>query len=451
MRSLWVVIIVVALLLAAACGEQEQQQQGSDGCAGADGCVMELYPLDNSPNPDKDKHASEYGAGGKLACGGKTGDYRGVPSYSNSGCGSSYCSGCDATCCGLRWQCVEYVERFYKVALGFCSMRGSGNAKAIYGNTSHACSKKLYRYANGGTVPPQPDDIIAWGGGTYGHVAIVRAVHSDRIVIIHQNFTDTTADGAFSVKMSVTEKSGQKYYSVHGLVGATQGWMRTTNTPVSTFACKYHNQSPSGVASVKAGEDVKVEITFTNKGNVKWVNDKTNGVSNKAHVEITAADDKGNIKDSPMAHSSWINSRRITSLDPALQSYVAPGQTARFRFTVRIPKSTGKKKLYVIPTLGGVAKPGDCFNGAHFYFDVSSPACKGDSSATCGNCGTKSRTCSGGKWSSWSACKGEGSCKPKATKACGSGGIQECSSKCQWGACKTCSGSTTRTGAPSGR
>lgn len=64
----------------------------------------------------------------------------------------------------------------------------------------------------------------------------------------------------------------------------------------------------------------------------------------------------------------------------------------------------------------------------------------------CGNCGTRSRTCTGGAWGSWSACGGQGECAAGATESCGSGGSRSCSATCTWSACsgQTCVGPSSQ-------
>ena len=209
------------------------------------------------------------------------------------------------------------------------------------------------------------------------------------------------------------------------------------------FACKPGKQNPSGLQAIKAGSDLKVEMTFTNTGNTVWTRDSAKGVSNPQHLELWACDSKGKPRTSEFAHPGWISAQRVVSLSPSIQTKVNPGQTARFLFSVRAPKSTGKKQLYVIPTLGGKPVEKTCFGGAHFYFDVqpvAPPKCSGAASQACGNCslGTQTRTCSGGKWSAWSSCKNDSGCKPGSAKTC-TGGKQTCSSSCKWGTCvKSC-------------
>ena len=63
---------------------------------------------------------------------------------------------------------------------------------------------------------------------------------------------------------------------------------------------------------------------------------------------------------------------------------------------------------------------------------------------TCGNCGTRTRTCSSTcTWGGWSACTGQGICQTKSqqVKVCASCGSQTrtCDSSCQWGSWSACS------------
>jgi hypothetical protein len=63
-------------------------------------------------------------------------------------------------------------------------------------------------------------------------------------------------------------------------------------------------------------------------------------------------------------------------------------------------------------------------------------------SEACGNCGTRTRTCSNGVVSAWSACSDQGTCAPNASEACANGGQRTCGGLCQWGACSdpSCAG-----------
>lgn len=92
---------------------------------------------------------------------------------------------------GQKWQCVEFIKRFYFDALGHAFPDVMGHAKDFFDpavphgelNTRRA----LLQFRNGGDVPPKPDDLIVFTEGTFGHVAIVSAVGRHHLEIVQQN------------------------------------------------------------------------------------------------------------------------------------------------------------------------------------------------------------------------------------------------------------------------
>ncbi len=65
--------------------------------------------------------------------------------------------------------------------------------------------------------------------------------------------------------------------------------------------------------------------------------------------------------------------------------------------------------------------------------------------ASCGNCGTKKRTCgSNCQWGAWSSCTGQGVCSPGSTQSTGCGNCgtasRTCTNSCQWSSWGTCTG-----------
>jgi len=108
------------------------------------------------------------------------GEYNGVIAYSNYE--NSYVSGkynyVDGYNTGMKWQCVEYVNRYYYVIYGL-KIRIPGTHADDYYDT--ASDRGLIAYPNGGTTPLQPGDILCSNGGTHGHVAIVRDVTTNSI------------------------------------------------------------------------------------------------------------------------------------------------------------------------------------------------------------------------------------------------------------------------------
>lgn len=91
---------------------------------------------------------------------------------------------------GLRYQCVEFVNRFYVKKLGHKNMEKAGHADSYFWNTAN---KGLVSYLNGGREPPKKYDILVFDGGPkdggYGHVGIIASVDlkSGNLELAQQN------------------------------------------------------------------------------------------------------------------------------------------------------------------------------------------------------------------------------------------------------------------------
>jgi surface antigen len=158
------------------------------------------------------------------------GSFNGVNVYSNGSPG--YFSGVTNTVngyvTGYKWQCVEYIVRYYWQVYGR-KIRG-GNANDFY---KTAASKGLKPYANGAAVGPQVGDILVSEGGPNGHVAIVREVGSNYVVVAQQNFYESATD--VSTRLTLTVRTYTPYigppsrtYTVGGFSSTypVRGWVR---------------------------------------------------------------------------------------------------------------------------------------------------------------------------------------------------------------------------------
>jgi hypothetical protein len=91
---------------------------------------------------------------------------------------------------GKKWQCVEYIKRYYYDHFHFQMPDGMGNAKDFFkpGLKQGALNKQrgLLQFENGGDEPPAVNDILIFGG-KYGHVAIVTSSNDHEIEVIQQN------------------------------------------------------------------------------------------------------------------------------------------------------------------------------------------------------------------------------------------------------------------------
>lgn len=111
---------------------------------------------------------------------------------------------------GKKWQCVEFIKRYYYDALKHKIPDGFGHAKDFFDpNVKHGQLNKrrdLLQFANGAGEKPQPDDVLVFGG-KYGHVAIVTRVSDDEVEVIQQNifmkpretFPLVKKDGKYSI------------------------------------------------------------------------------------------------------------------------------------------------------------------------------------------------------------------------------------------------------------
>ena len=92
---------------------------------------------------------------------------------------------------GQKWQCVEFVKRYYCLSLNHKMPDVWGHAKNFFDTrVEHGAlnaRRDLIQYRNGGNIKPAIDDIIVFSDTLYGHVAVVTDVNNDCIKVIQQN------------------------------------------------------------------------------------------------------------------------------------------------------------------------------------------------------------------------------------------------------------------------
>ncbi len=95
---------------------------------------------------------------------------------------------------GLRYQCVEFVKRFYYEHFNHKMPDSYGHAKDFFnfsipdGNFNE--KRGLYQFKNGSIAKPKETDIIIFGPTSFnqfGHIAIISKVTNNSIEIIQQN------------------------------------------------------------------------------------------------------------------------------------------------------------------------------------------------------------------------------------------------------------------------
>lgn len=95
---------------------------------------------------------------------------------------------------GMKYQCVEFVKRYYYEYLNHKMPESYGNAKDFFDNELDDGElnkdRNLMQYGNPSISKPKISDLIVFDGSilnAYGHVAIISNVSNDSIEIIQQN------------------------------------------------------------------------------------------------------------------------------------------------------------------------------------------------------------------------------------------------------------------------
>jgi surface antigen len=153
-----------------------------------------------------------------------TDTYQGISIY-NNGQDSSIEHGIskskDGYVYGYKWQCVEFVNRFYHDKLGI-NISGGGNAKDYFdskiNNGELNNTRMLLQFKNGEGDKPKVNDIIVFNIGQYGHLGIVSKVGDDYIEIVQQNVHGKSRDNLY-----ITYKDDKP---IIGAGRGVLGWLR---------------------------------------------------------------------------------------------------------------------------------------------------------------------------------------------------------------------------------
>ncbi len=152
------------------------------------------------------------------------GQYQGVCAYSN---GYPEYYGPDDI---YKWRylCIEWVNRFYAQVFPHQNMNW---VYAAYDYYDAYQQLELDRYPNGGTMPPQPGDLLCSDGGRWGHVAIVREVGSNYLKLIQENWYQDGRDSAMT--LTLTASGGRYTLAPFSSQYPIQGWLRKPGLTLS--------------------------------------------------------------------------------------------------------------------------------------------------------------------------------------------------------------------------
>ncbi len=131
---------------------------------------------------------------------------------------------------GLKWQCVEYVRRYYYIHFGM-EMGAGRHAGLFYtagledgADTFDGLKQYTHRHESksgkddGFTIKPEKGDVLVLGTATYGHVAIVAKVSDTNVTIAQQNVIGDGFTSDIQMKQVSNGKWQLKSNSVLGLL-----------------------------------------------------------------------------------------------------------------------------------------------------------------------------------------------------------------------------------------
>ncbi len=102
---------------------------------------------------------------------------------------------------GLKWQCVEFVKRYYYEHFNHKMPNSYGHAKDFFNaditDGKRNSDRNLLQFTNGSVSKPKVDDMVIFDGtlfNPYGHVAIISSVSEDKIEIVQQNVGKKSRD-----------------------------------------------------------------------------------------------------------------------------------------------------------------------------------------------------------------------------------------------------------------
>ncbi|OCG07581.1 amidase [Gilliamella sp. wkB178] len=92
---------------------------------------------------------------------------------------------------GQKYQCVEFIKRYYYERFNHKMPDSYGHAKDYFDSSiadgQINPKRNLLQFTNGSPTKPQVEDIIVLGWSRYGHVAIISKVSDNEIEIVQQN------------------------------------------------------------------------------------------------------------------------------------------------------------------------------------------------------------------------------------------------------------------------
>lgn len=158
---------------------------------------------------------------------------------------------------GEKWQCVEYVVRYYWVVYHQdINVEGQRNCGIDFWctelNRNTWEKRSLQQFKNDGPTPPLEGDILVFSSGVndkFGHVAIVKSVNGEDVRIIQQNYYCNSNDADCELTYKDGHLSGFWNKNDLSIRSSYQvlGWLRQKNMVVPETPILSLKNVPSGM------------------------------------------------------------------------------------------------------------------------------------------------------------------------------------------------------------
>lgn len=125
---------------------------------------------------------------------------------------------------GLKWQCVEFVKRYYYEHLNHKMPNSYGHAKDFFNRSlkdnQNNKDRNLVQFTNGSQSKPKVNDLLIFDGNIFnkfGHVAIISKVEAKSIEVVQQNVGKESREN-----FKLINKNNKWTIEGHGVLG----WLR---------------------------------------------------------------------------------------------------------------------------------------------------------------------------------------------------------------------------------
>lgn len=187
----------------------------------------------------------------------------------------------------------EYVNEFWGIDY-WLSCRTTGGVKDIYNDFDRVFEKdKFIRYPNLRDTVPNIGDLVVWGYGEFGHIAIVVEATASKLIVFEQNAGQGDGDGLNGDECKIT-----KYGDWSGILGFITPKNKETQEPklsqVDSIVIPQNDKLPTSETWAKLEKETDLNHkTYLEKiiNDKNWnllINDYTDRVKerNTAQIEL---------------------------------------------------------------------------------------------------------------------------------------------------------------------